>query len=1590
MKINKNILHTAEMLLSLLFLAILFTSCHSIDTITTNHSLTDSDILVSGNGIFALGFFSPGKSKYRYVGIWYHKLPEQTVVWVANRNNPITQSSGVLSITPDGNFVLNDVDDMKFPVWSTNISTGRVESCVARLLDSGNLVLLHNESKTIVWQSFDYPTDTMLPGLKIGLNRKIGLYRSLTSWRSLNDPGTGDWLYKLNPDGCPQFFLYEGSSRIWRSSPWPWDPAPTPGYLPTSANNQDEIYYTFILDGEFLLSRIVLKSSGLLQRLTWDNASDQWRVSRSEPKHKYEHCGPNSVLNSNNLDSLECMCLPGFEPKSLKNWYLRDGSAGCVRKREKTSSICRNGEGFIKVKRVKLPDTSVAALVNESLSSTECEQLCLRNCSCKAFACLDIERKGYGCLTWYDELRDTVEYTEGRDMYVRVDAVELAEIASKRGRFLERNGKVVIPVVSAALNMLLIFVIAKFWLRKMRKRKVKKRRTHGLLLSALSETELAESRQPSDLPFFDLYIIATATKNFSPANKLGQGGFGTVYKGELHNGRQIAVKRLSQTSGQGMEEFKNEVMLLTRLQHRNLVKLLGCCIQGEEQMLIYEYLPNKSLDYFIFDESRRSVLDWRKCFDIIVGIARGILYLHHDSRLRIIHRDLKASNILLDADMMPKVSDFGMARIFLGDEVQNETKRVVGTYFGVMLLEIITGKRSNNSFPEDPSLTLIGHVWNLWRERRALEIVDSVVLMLTGEVNLPCPKQPAFILGTSYKDPDALNPGVNCSLNQVTITRVVARFCNSDNIINTNQSFKEGDLLVSSGTNKFAFGFFSPGSSSKKYLGIWFHKVSKRSAVWVANRNNPANGSSAVLSINQNGNLVLYNDPNQKIEVWSTNVTEKVRDGCIAQLLDSGNLVLLEATSKRIVWQSFDYPTDTIISGMKLGQNQKAGLEWYLTSWKSPDDPGTGDYSFKLDPTGSPQFILYKGLKPHWRAHVWPKRKFSNVYSYTYVFNQHEMYSIHNLLDTSVILRIVVDHLGFFKWITWHESDGQWKDFWSVPKYSCDFYGKCGAYSLCSPSNPDIFECSCLPGYEPRSPRDWYFRDASHGCVNKRLESSSVCGHGDGFVKLKNVKLADTSKAAWIAMNLSQVECEQECLRNCSCSAYSMVQKDRKEKGCLVWYGELIDTVDHMDDDSDMHVRVDAVELANIHARKSNGFLGNKEQEILVLSAGAAWFTILFFVYLWFRRRKKKGLKKKLGDRVFDPKSGSIYYKNTIVANELEGDICPPGIAYFDLSSIIAATNNFSPANKLGEGGFGSVYKGQLTNGQEVAVKQLSENSVQGIEEFKNEVMLIAKLQHRNLVKLLGCCFEGGEQMLIYEYLPNKSLNLFLFDENRRLCLDWRKRFNIINGIARGILYLHQDSRLRIIHRDLKSSNILLDEEMNPKISDFGTARIFRADQIHDKTKRVVGTYGYMSPEYAVFGKFSIKSDVFSFGVIVLEIVTGKKNNESQKTNTSLSLIGHVWDLWREDRALEIVDSLLDGSYSPDEALRSIHIGLLCVQENVEDRPTMLEVVLMLSSEATLRAPKQPPFVFSASSDKTNISGSSSINEVTITKFEAR
>ncbi|KAL6216959.1 hypothetical protein ACLB2K_010177 [Fragaria x ananassa] len=474
-------------------------------------------------------------------------------------------------------------------------------------------------------------------------------------------------------------------------------------------------------------------------------------------------------------------------------------------------------------------------------------------------------------------------------------------------------------------------------------------------------------------------------------------------------------------------------------------------------------------------------------------------------------------------------------------------------------------------------------------------------------------------------------------------------------------------------------------------------------------------------------------------------------------------------------------------------------------------------------------------------------------------------------------------------------------------------------------------------------------------CINS---IPSDCEDGADFSQINGL-LPSTPNTSG-SHNMVIPDCETFCKNNCSCTAFASVRIG--QPGCQFYYGSKQDLLKNIEKGAGF-----------IYIRGGGPSDAKKWKVRLAVAIPLAsllvFVPISFTCYLCWRRRLK----------------GLLLNKELGVHKDQE-------LPLYSFATIKKATNYFAESNKLGEGGYGPVYKGVLlVDGQEIAVKRLSKISRQGLREFKNEISLICKLQHRNLVRLLGCCIEAEESILIYEYLPNKSLDFFIFDSIKHVLLDWSRRVNIIEGIAQGLLYLHKYSRLRIIHRDLKTSNILLDSEMNPKISDFGMATIFGDSDIRGRTNRVVGTFGYMSPEYATYGLFSEKSDVFSFGVILLEIISGEKNIAFFEADHTLNLISKAWHLWKEGSSMELMDSTLRASCSSGEVIRCIHIGLLCVQERAIDRPTMLDVISLLSNQSSaLPLPKEPAFLSHSGSTDADSSSSRqryhSQNEVTISE----
>ncbi|KOM53873.1 hypothetical protein LR48_Vigan09g253200 [Vigna angularis] len=767
------------------------------------------------------------------------------------------------------------------------------------------------------------------------------------------------------------------------------------------------------------------------------------------------------------------------------------------------------------------------------------------------------------------------------------------------------------------------------------------------------------------------------------------------------------------------------------------------------------------------------------------------------------------------------------------------------------------------------------------------------------------------------------------------------------------QTISGNQTLVSPSQN-FELGFFSPGNSTHIYLGIWYKRIPNKTVIWIANRDKPLVNSGGSLAFSDDGKLILLSHTGGV--AWSSNSSGPAKNP-VAQLLDSGNFVLKDYGNERYLWESFDYPSDTLIPGMKLGWNFKTGLNRHLTSWKTTFDPSSGEYTYSVDPRGLPQLFLHRGNKQIFRSGPWYGQQFKGdlalsanpVFKPIFVFDSDEVSYSYETKDT-IISRFVLSQSGLIQHFSWNDHHSSWFSEFSVQGDRCDDYGLCGAYGSCYINSSPI--CKCLKGFEPKLPQEWERSVWSDGCVGKNTQ---VCSNGDAFQQFTGMKLPDAAEFR-TNYSISIDHCEKECSKNCSCVGYAKLDINASGKGCIAWFGDLLDIREVSVNGQDFYLRVAASEVGkNIKGSNADG---SKRKKIILFPVAASVTSTIIVSAFWLiiKKCRRNGAAKQTGSQF---SVGRVRSER----NEFE-------LPMFEIGMIEAATGNFSNYNKIGEGGFGPVYKGQLPSGQEVAVKRLSENSGQGPQEFKNEVILISQLQHRNLVKLLGCCID---------------------DETKRCVLSWKTRLDIIIGIARGILYLHRDSRLRIIHRDLKASNVLLDGEMNPKISDFGMARMFGGDQTEAKTKRVVGTYGYMAPEYAIDGHFSFKSDVYSFGVLLLEVLSGKKNKGFFHPDHKLNLLGHAWKVWNEERALELMDPLLEGEFTTCEALRCIKVGLSCVQQLPEDRPIMSSVVLMLDSENVLIPQPGRPGIYSERFfSQSNSSSHAASNHTTVTSLEGR
>ncbi|KAJ4887312.1 putative G-type lectin S-receptor-like serine/threonine-protein kinase [Raphanus sativus] len=786
----------------------------------------------------------------------------------------------------------------------------------------------------------------------------------------------------------------------------------------------------------------------------------------------------------------------------------------------------------------------------------------------------------------------------------------------------------------------------------------------------------------------------------------------------------------------------------------------------------------------------------------------------------------------------------------------------------------------------------------------------------------------------------------------------------STSITTINNTIRDGDSLISE-EEVFELGFFSPKDSSLRYVGIWYKNIESQTIVWVANRESPLSDRNGALKLADDGNLAVVDGQNNT--VWSTNVPPKLNN-TVAVLLETGDLVLSSDSDRDTrYWESFNNPTDTFLPGMRVRVNPSSGENHAFTPWNSENDPSPGRYSLGIDPIGAPEIVIWEGATRKWRSGPWDSVIFTGIpdmfrnTNFIYGFKlsspperDGSVYFTYVPSDSSDLLRFRIRFDGVVEQFRWDEDARSWTLLQLKPSTECEKYNRCGNYSVCDESKEfGSGKCSCIDGFEPVNRNLWDDGDFSGGCRRRVLLNCSQTMREDEFVELRGMKLPDFGSVVTLG---NSETCKDVCVRDCLCNAYAFV----RGIGCMIWTRDLIDMERFEDGGQSINIRLAESEIG--------GRENSKLWIVIVSVIGAFLLGLCIWTLLKFKKRVKAILWRKKDFPVFEEnKDYSVKSSSSTIQVLVGGLVDTPDFPIFSFNS------------------------GNFPGDREIAVKRLSGKSKQGLEEFKNEILLIAKLQHRNLVRLVGCCIENNEKMLLYEYMPNKSLDSFLFDESKRGSLNWKKRWDIIGGIARGLLYLHRDSRLKIIHRDLKASNILLDKEMNPKISDFGMARIFNYRQDQANTIRVVGTYGYMAPEYAMEGMFSEKSDVYSFGVLILEIISGRKN-VSFRGSEHGSLIGYAWNLWSQGKTKELIDPTVKDTQDVNEAMKCIHVGMLCTQESVIYRPNIGSVLLMLESRMShLPRPRQPTFhSFLNSGEIVEGQDVATVNDITLTTVVGR
>lgn len=757
--------------------------------------------------------------------------------------------------------------------------------------------------------------------------------------------------------------------------------------------------------------------------------------------------------------------------------------------------------------------------------------------------------------------------------------------------------------------------------------------------------------------------------------------------------------------------------------------------------------------------------------------------------------------------------------------------------------------------------------------------------------------------------------------------------CTAVDTINSTTPLSGTQRIVSRGS-KFTLGFYSPplGSSisGSYYIAIWYSNIPQVTTVWTATTDVlVSDPTTASLRIASDGNLVLLDQAKNR-QLWSTNVST-ISNSTMATIKDTGSLELTDASNPSIVyWRSIDHPTNTWLPGGKLGLNKTTRVSQRLVPWKNNADPSPGLFSLELDPNGTTQyFIQWDESISYWTSGPWNGNIFSLVpemtsnfrYNFQFINNDTESYFIYSMKDDSVISRFIIDVTGQIKQLTWVDSSKQWIMFWAQPRTQCEVYALCGAYGSCSLTA--LPYCNCIKGFSQKFQSDWDLQDYSGGCKRNvplqcQANSNSAKTQPDKFYTMGGVRLPDNAQSA---LATSSEECKAACLKNCSCNAYTY-----NSSGCFVWPGELVNLQDEYSGNGvgTLFLRLAASELQDSKKSKAaiiGAVVGGVAAVLIILA------IVLFFLFQKCRRDRTLRISKTAG--------------GTLIA-----------FRYSDLQHV---TKNFS--EKLGGGAFGSVFKGKLPDSTAIAVKKL-DGLHQGEKQFRAEVSTIGTTQHVNLVRLLGFCSEGSKRLLVYEFMPKGSLEVQLFP-GEKTALSWATRYQIALGTARGLNYLHEKCRDCIIHCDVKPDNILLDESFVPKVSDFGLAKLLGRDFSRVLTT-MRGTRGYLAPEWISGVPITAKADVFSYGMMLFELISGRRNADHGEEGRPAFFPTLAASKLHEGDLHTLLDPRLNGDANPDELTRACKVACWCIQDDESTRPTTGQIVQILEGFLDVNMPPVP------------------------------